>query len=183
MKRFIFPFYYWALKNAYMFAAFLAGYLLLYLYDFDYQRLGTELSTKLVNSDKWFLEWLITPLVWWVTPLHIILGATLFLLIMKIYEVIWLFFKQIKQLSGDLLISVMWCYYLCIGDKENSVMLITKDEAKSKMYMYTIIAVVLILLLIIMVGQRIIINPFGEVPANMTIGNQTIEIPFLLRWI
>lgn len=147
VKRFFIPLYAWLVNNVYMFFFLISMTGWLYMYDFDIKRLSFELSDKLLKQNLDAIKWAFTPIItifgYALSPLNILILLVILALVIKIVLMLRIFANRIKTIFGDVLVVVLWCYYTLFGDRENSVLLITKDEAKIKIYMYVILAIVI----------------------------------------
>lgn len=180
LKRFVFPFYHWMLENIYLFMATLIGYILLYLYDFDIQKIITELTNKTIENDMPFWTWVFNPILslggFDISPVEIILYGIIVMACARLLLLIRGVFRQVKQVFGDFLIVVMWVYYTLSGNAENSVLLITRDEVKAKLQMYVVIFIVLALAILYVIGQNALFNPV-DIPDQIVIANTTFNKP------
>lgn len=151
LKRFIIPFSKYILESGYFLSSLFLGYMLFYVFDFNSDKLSGALQERFLR-DIWIFKWMITPLITImgieISPLTILNLIIIFFIIIKIIEIIKLVFDKVKQTFGDVLLVLLWCYYTLAGETENSVLLITKDEAKTKIYMYFIILLTIIVCII-----------------------------------
>lgn len=183
IKRFVYPFFKYYIHEADMLFLVLVVYTGLYLYDFDIQRLATELSTKLVKENAPLIMWFFTPLmtIWAfkIYPLDFIILGFFIVIVIKLYEMVSAFYKQIRLVAGDVLLVTLWCYFTLVGKKELSVMLITSEEAKHKLAMYFLIALVLVISFILVLAPNLLMNTLFPVniPSAITVNNTTIDSP------
>ncbi|MCJ7697711.1 MAG: hypothetical protein MUO73_05220 [Thermoplasmata archaeon] len=185
IKRFIYPILTWVIQNAYLFGMILFCYIGLYLYNWDLSKIANDLTIKLFSEDIWVINQLITPFIiigeYPISLAVILLSILTMIVLIKIYELIKLLFKQIKQVLGDVLLVTLWCYYKLLGKQEESVMLISGSEAKIKLYMYAIIFIVIVISASVIIIPKLLFNP-TTISTPLIINNTSIDLQ-PLQWV
>jgi hypothetical protein len=186
-KTFIIPFWLFILDNATMFwsgAIILVG---LYLYDFNAGLLVSTLIHKLINEDFWIYTWFFSPQVDIlsrpISPADVVLFFLGCVIVTKLYKLVKVSWVHFRRVFGDILIVMLWGYYKLRGLEENSMMLITSDEAKGKIWMYILIIVVIILSICLIIGPNLAMATFFKMNTTtvdpITIGNASLDLSIL----
>lgn len=179
IRRFIVPFLNFLQKEAYMFGMLLFFYAGLYMYDFNATRMINDFTNKLITEDMWFIEWLATPVIpalgRYSCPWALVYVILLGILAIKIYQLFQVAWRQINMMFGDLLLVLLWCYYRITGNEEESVLLISSDEAKNKAAMYGIIVLIIVAIVALVALKALYLNAYTADESFM-IGNDSIPM-------
>lgn len=186
LKRFLIPLWLFLLDNAQAFWSTVVILVLLYMYDFNIMRFVDELIDKISDNDMWVVTWFFSPWVdvlgFPISPADILLFFLLCIAATKLYAGIRMGWVQIRRFFGDFLIVVLWVYYRLRGETENSVVLISKDEAKNILWMYFIILVVLVLSVAVVIGPNLMMATLFRVNTTavpIVLNNQTVDTTLL----
>ena len=178
IRRFIVPLLNYLQKEAYLFGMILFFYGGLYMYDFNATRMINDFTNKLVTEDMWFIQWLITPIVPDVVyscPFMAVYAVLVGVLMIKVYQLFQVAWRRINMLFGDLLLVMLWCYYKIIGNEEESVMLVSSDEAKNKAAMYGIIVLIVGLIIVFVAVKILYLNTYTA-DESFLIGNDSVPM-------
>lgn len=179
VRRFIVPALNYLQKEAYLFALLLFFYAGLYMYDFNLTAMINAFFVKLLAEDMWFIEWMITPVIPWLdiysSPFMLVFAVLVGILMIKIYQLVLVAWRQINMLFGDLLLVLLWCYYRMTGNEEESVMLISSDEAKNKAAMYGIILLIAVIIVAVVAVKVLYLNVYTA-DESFLIGNESVPM-------
>jgi hypothetical protein len=143
----VFPLVKIVYENLYLFAC---GFLLwvILIITGDVNGLGNALNAKLISSPdsvSWIVKPIFTVFNLNITPIDLLLGSIIILLIYKMFTEAYKLWTVFKTWFGHIMLLSLWSWYVMIGNKENSMMCLrSNDEKKSLLVFYGIIFVLII---------------------------------------
>jgi len=177
IRRFIVPTLKFIQQNAYGFAFVGTFYAGLYLYDFNASRLFNDFFNKLLTEDMWAIEWLMSPFLTIgfleISPALVFLWILLGILCLKVFQLLNQAWVGVRVMFGDLLLLMLWGYYRLAGRTEESVMLISSDEAKNKAALWGIVILIVIIIVGLMAAKLYFYQPYS-MNETLFIGNESI---------
>jgi len=177
IRRFIVPTLKFIQQNAYGLAFIGTFYAGLYLYDFNASRLFNDFFNKLLKEDMWAVQWFMSPFLTIgfieISPALVFLWILLGILCLKVFQLLHQAWDGVRVMFGDLLLLMLWCYYRISGRTEESVMLISSDEAKNKAALWGIVILTVIIIVGLMAAKLYFYQPYS-MNETLFIGNESI---------
>ena len=170
-------------EQAYLYLSILTGFVLLYLYDYDIDKIITDFVSKLSTEDGWFLQWLFTPLFGQVLfcPFCLCIFIAIAYSFARVGEGWIKMFRILARVVADGILAILYVYYTATGNIELSTICSNgKDERRMKIIVYSAVGILVILVfafvLLMMKGELQTTVTSTQVLLNASFPNETANV-------
>lgn len=184
VKRVIIPVLTILRDQAYFFLSLLIGFVLIYLYDYDIDKIIRDFMTKMSIENSAFLQWLVTPLFFdsvFLAPLVICVFIAAGCSFVKLVSGWVRILKVAAGIVADGILAILYVYYTITGNQELSTVCSTnKDERRTKIVVYSLVCLllagVIAFVLLTMKTELQTVLTSTNVMLNATFPNETSNI-------
>lgn len=164
-------------EQAYILLAGLLCFVLLYLYDYNLDKIITDFVVKVGANDSWFLQWIITPLVFdsvFTTPLMMCVIVALACSLVNLGMGWVKLFKIAAGIISDGILAILYVYYTLAGNNELSTICSTnKDERRTKIVVYFLVAMLFAAVIV-----YVIVTGKSGIETTLTSTNILLNVTF-----
>lgn len=155
LKKVIIPILLIIREQVYLYLSILTGFVLIYLYDYNIDKIITDFITKMSVEDSWFIQWLFTPLLFkemLTCPFILCLFITIACSFVNLGYGWIRMFKIATRVLADAILAVLYVYYVVTGNKESSTICSSgHDEQRTKIIVYFLVGIFAIAVIVFVV--------------------------------
>ena len=150
LKKIIIPILLIIREQAYLYLSILTGFVLLYLYDYDIDKIIRDFVTKISIEDGWFLLWIFKPLMFedmLTCPFAIVIFIAVSCSIVKVGSGWIKMFNLAARVVADGILAILYVYYMISGNSELSTICSKgDDERRTKIIVYSAVGILIVLI-------------------------------------